>query len=202
MPACPGCGLSLAQLDEVYGASEVALERVNDSDGRLEADERSRLVAQLAAYESMFPQSFIVVHLGWFGSRTALRQFGFWLLNRGALVEGDAMRLNENGVVLMIDAEARLAGLTVGYQIEPWLPEAALEESLARGRTEFRDDRLGDGAVKVVTHLAAALRAALREPEAEIRKDWSRVNPLAGLRRLRSGILGRTSGTKSERWDE
>ena len=115
----------------------------------------------------------------------ALRLFGFWLLNRATLAGSGIMRPNENGVVVLIDAEARAASISIGYQLEPWLPEDGLESILATGRREFRNGRTADGAVTVVRALAAALRASLQSPphDAVVAKS-----PLHGLRRLRGRV--------------
>jgi len=127
----------------------------------------------------------VAVHCGSLGSAPALRQFGFWLLNRAALAEGEVTRPNENGVLLLLDPPARLAGLTLGYQLEAWLPEATLERVLTSARRGFRSGRLAEGAVRIMRELELALREVLRSPAVATRAEVS-ATPLDGLRRLRA----------------
>lgn|GEM_PF-2763088 len=110
-PGCLECGLTLGVLDAVNGTGEVVVERVNDISGVLGESGRSLLGAEVARLEACFPQVFVVVHLSALGSVPALRQFGFWLLNRAALAGGSIMRPNENGVLVLIDPTGPLAGL-------------------------------------------------------------------------------------------
>lgn len=79
------------------------------------------------------------------GSGPALRQFGFWLLNRVALAGGEITRPNENGVLALIDPPVRLTSITLGCQLEPWLPEPALELVLASAIKDFQAGRLAEG---------------------------------------------------------
>jgi uncharacterized membrane protein YgcG len=185
--------LTLEALDAAYGTGEVVVERVNDSGGALGDSGRLLLSAEVARLEACFPQVWAVVHLSALGSAPALRQFGFWLLNRAALAGGAITRPNENGVLLLIDPQARLVGLTLGYQLEPWLPEPELERVLAAARRDFQRGQLAGGAVRVIRELTAALQRSLQSaPVAAAGDGGVPTGPLAGLRRLRGG--GQQSG--------
>lgn len=184
MPACPGCGLTLGSLDEVYGESEVVLTRVVDPGGVFESGGVGSLESEVAVFERSFPQAWMSVYAVSLGSAAALRQFGFWLLNRATPATGGVMRPNENGVLLVVDVEARAVSITIGYQLEPWLPEEVLAAVLAAGRRWFRKGRPAAGAAAVVQALAAALRASLQAPPHEAIAARS---PLDGVPRLRGG---------------
>jgi len=176
--------LTLSSLDEVYGCSEGVVTRVMDGGGTLRADELERIEREVVGFERDFPQAWLSVSAVSLGSAVALRLFGFWLLNRATLAGSGITRPNENGVVVLIDAEARAASISIGYQLEPWLPEDGMESILATGRREFRKGRTAEGVVCVVRALATALRASLQSPPQESVVVRS---PLDGLRRLRSG---------------
>lgn len=181
----------------MYGCGEVALERVTDAQGMMGEDGRKRLEQTMGAFEVAFPQVWGAVYVTSLGSAPGLRQFGFWLLNRGAVVGAEITRPNENGVLMLIDPSARLAALTLGYQLERWLPEAALERVLGAGRREFLAGRLADGAVRIVDELGVVLRASLRAP-APATDDSRPAAPLAGLRRLRGGERSISTSTIQE----
>lgn len=186
IPACPGCGLTLGQLDEVYGSGEVVLERVTDAQGVFGEAGKRWLEQAVAGFESSFPQAMVAVHVGALGSGPALRQFGFWLLNRSVLTAGEITRPNENGMLLLIDPPARLAGLTLGYQLEPWLSESVLERVLSAGRRDFQAGRMAEGGVRIIRALGMALRDSLRGPM-PLADEAVPTAPLLGLRRLRRG---------------
>jgi uncharacterized membrane protein YgcG len=176
-------------MDALYGAAEVVLERVSDPQRALGDAGRSWVEREVVRFETGFPQAFVAVRVASLGSGPALRQFGFWLLNRAALTDGEITRPNENGVLVLIDPPARLASITLGYQLEPWLPEAALEHVLASARKDFQAGRLAAGAVRLVQELGSTLRRSLRAPAAG-EGDSVLPAPLAGLPKLR----GRTEG--------
>ena len=184
MAECPGCGLTLESLDAVYGAAEVVLERVSDPQRALGERGRLGVERELARFETAFPRAFVALRVASLGSGPALRQFGFWLLNRAALDGGEITRPNENGVLVLIDPPARLTAITLGYQLEPWLPEAELEAILAVARREFQAGKLAAGAVRLVRELRAALGRSLLAPGAGAGAAAPPA-PLAGLPLLR-----------------
>jgi hypothetical protein len=66
-------------------------------------------------FEHRFPQLFFGIYLGAFEEVAHLRQFGFWLLNRGAYVDVEATRPNANGILLCVDVAGKAAGLMMPY---------------------------------------------------------------------------------------
>ena len=57
----------------------------------------------LVDFQRKFPQLFFAAYFGTFRELPSLRQFGFWLLNRGAFVDVDVQRPNEAGILLSVD---------------------------------------------------------------------------------------------------
>ena len=73
----------------------------------------------LERFEARFPQLFVSIYLGAFEELESLRQFGFWMLNRAAYVDVDLERPNENGILIVVDVNAKNAGITFGYALLP-----------------------------------------------------------------------------------
>lgn len=121
---CPHCGFELGQADAEFGDSEVLTRCLSDSAGVLKRDERERAEMILERFRDQFPQLFLAVHTGVLTELASLRQFGFWLLNRGAFDDLAVDRPNEGGILLVIDPEAKVAGITYGYRLEPFLDES------------------------------------------------------------------------------
>ncbi len=189
---CPGCGLTLGVLDELYGEEDVLLERINDAGGVLDEAGRAAFTAARAALEKEFPQLFLAVFVGTLATLPTLRQFGFWLLNRGAIVgpQAETTRLNEYGLLVLADPEHCLLGVVTGYQIEPWLPEETISHVLEAARPAFPRQPLGVALARLVTKLARPLRHAARAARTRPpRAPRAVTSPLAGLRRLREGHL-------------
>jgi hypothetical protein len=129
--SCPHCGFELADADAQFGGGEVRLECLSDHAGVLKRAERERAEILLERFRERFPQLFLAVHTGVLAELASLRQFGFWLLNRGAFEDLGVDRPNEGGILLVIDPEAKVAGLTFGYLLEPFIDEEDTFEVLS-----------------------------------------------------------------------
>ena len=67
-----------------------------------------------------FPQMFVSVYTGSLGEISNLRQFGFWLLNRGVFEDVGVEKPNEAGILIVIDPDSKAAGMTFGYLLDPF----------------------------------------------------------------------------------
>ena len=121
--SCPHCGFELADADALFGHGEVRLHCLSDHAGVLRRHQREAAAALLERFQARFPQLFFAVHTNVVSELASLRQFGFWLLNRAAFVDLSVDRPNEGGILLVIDPEAKVAGMTFGYLLEPFLDE-------------------------------------------------------------------------------
>lgn len=182
---CPSCGLRLEDLDQAHGEGEVVLDLIHDAARCFSTEETEALRGQLARFARRLPRHFLAIHAGAHDSAAAMRTFGFWLLNRAALPAVDVSSPNENGLLLLLDPARGLAGLVVGYQLEPWLPEPLLARLLEKGRRDFQRGRSGAGAAKIIAALEKTLRHAATHQQPPPSAPRARLSPLAGLRRLR-----------------
>ena len=120
---CPHCGFSMLDLDEQFGGQEVRMRRLSDSAGVLRLKERKKAAKWFEQFERRFPQLFFSVYYGALDERTNIRQFGMWLLNRGAFEDVDISRPNEGGVLLVIDVHSKTAFIANGYLLDFYLRE-------------------------------------------------------------------------------
>jgi len=167
---CPHCGYSLAEADARFGGGDVHLRKLTDSAGVMRRVERQRVESAMERFERRFPQLFFAVHTGGKFHETAhLRQFGFWLLNRGAFEDVPVDRPNEAGILLVLDAEAKAAGLTFGYALDAYLDDEDTFECLSRAHAYWLEGRYADGVLRLMEQLERTLtrrsRQARRDPE-------------------------------------
>lgn len=155
--ACPHCGYSIAEADADYGRESWRLRRLTDAAGVLRSADRERIQSAMGRFSRRFPQLFMAVYTGSLREVSELRPFGFWLLNRTAFDDLPADMTNGAGILLIIDAETKSAGIVFGYLVEPYLDEADTFESLTRAHAHWLEGRYTDGIIRVIAHLEAIL---------------------------------------------
>jgi len=167
---CPHCGFSLAEVDAVFGVQEVRVKCLTDAAGVLRKKERSEAERVLAAFQRKFPQLFFAVYFGTFKELPSLRQFGFWLLNRGAFEDVDVSRPNEGGILLSVDVAGKSAGMSFGYRLHPFLDDDLTFKALSAAHPYFLQGQYLKAMEVVVNRTARILRKearrARKDPEA------------------------------------
>ncbi|WP_338287236.1 TPM domain-containing protein [Luteolibacter sp. LG18] len=172
---CPHCGFSLGDADAIFGSEEVRLRSLTDAAGLMRREEQRQVENAMLAFNRRFPQLFIAVHTGSFSGVANLRQFGFWLLNRGAFEDVAVDRPNEAGVLIAIDAEARAAGITFGYLLDAYLDEEDTFHCLSRAHSYWLEGRFADGLVKAIGQLETLLKKRSRQARRNPAKFERRV---------------------------
>ena len=166
---CPHCGFTLTDLDELYGADEVRLKRLSDMAGALRLRERHKLEAVLDEFQVSFPQLFFSVYYGALEDRTNIRQFGMWLLNHAAYEDVEINRPNDGGVLLLVDLNTKVASITYGYLLDPFLSEDDTFNILAKAHPHLLQGNHLKASLVVIRHLSRVLKRrskqAHRHPE-------------------------------------
>lgn len=196
---CPHCGFDIADVDAVYGAENVRLEVLSDAAGLLRAKERKQMRLLIKEFERVFPQLFFSVYLGAFEEKSQLRQFGFWLLNRGAFVDVEVSRPNECGILLTVDAVGKTAGLTYGYALHPFLDEEVTFKALSAGHPFLLQGMYYKGIEAILKRLSLSLRRRSRRAKSRAEKYEGFGKPAeAGqlLERIRANHQHRDSTKK------
>ena len=168
-PQCEHCGFDLESLDDVFGDEIVFLDRITDPTGELRGRDRTLLSETLESFDDRFPQLFVATYLGYLPEVTTIRQFGFWLMNRAAINGVDVNRPNHHGILFVVDLQGQSVGLTLGYQVEPFLNHGDRGRILRAGTRAFNAGDYGRGlrdCIKLLgERLAASSRKAARQPE-------------------------------------
>ncbi len=161
--ACPHCGFTLADADRWFGGRDLDLRSLADTAGLLRHDERARVEEALDHFRSRFPQLFAAIYTDALGGTAALRPFGFWLLNRAKFRGVPPDTAKAAGILLTIDPQSKVAGLTFGYLLDPFLEESDAFECLARAHSHWLEGRYADGMLKAIDQLIRVLRKRSRQ---------------------------------------
>lgn len=188
---CPHCGFSLSEVDTIFGVQEVRVKCLTDAAGVLRKKERGEAEKILATFQRKFPQLFFAVYFGTFKELPSLRQFGFWLLNRGAFEDVDVSRPNEGGILLSVDVGGKSAGMSFGYRLQPFLDDDLTFRALSAAHPFFLQGQYLKAIDVVVNRTAKILRKeakrARKDPEA-LQAQSGEASEMAGevLERIRA----------------
>jgi len=189
--SCPHCGFTLAELDQRFGSDDVRLGSLADTAGLLRRRERERVEQAMERFNHRFPQLFIAVYTGSLGEIGQLRQFGFWLLNRAAFEDVPLEKPNAAGILMLIDAESKTAGITFGYLLDPFLEEGDTFDCLTRAHSHWLEGRYADGIIKAIIQLELVLRKRCHQARRDRERFERKVLPAAKVgdmvQRIRSG---------------
>ncbi len=189
--ACPHCGFGLADADRLFGDGEVKLRSLTDTAGIFRRNERDRIEDVMEGFGISFPQMFVAVYSGSLGETGNLRQFGFWLLNRGVFEDVPVEKPNEAGILFVIDPDSKAAGMSFGYLLDPFFEEQDTFECLSRAHSYWLEGRYAEGLVKAVNHLEKLLRSrsrqVKRDPEKYERKVATPVAVEDLVKKIRCG---------------
>lgn len=161
--ACPHCGFTLADAEAHFGGVELNLRCLADAAGLLRRGERERVEAAMERLSRRFPQLFVAIYTGAFDGAAELRQFGFWLLNRATFAELPPEQSNAAGILITLDPATKMAGVTYGYLLDPYLTETDTFDCLWRAHSHWLEGRYADGMIKALEQFACVLRKRSRQ---------------------------------------
>jgi len=165
----------MLDLDVQYGSDEVRMRRLSDSAGVLRLKERKKVEAWFKNFEASFPQLFFSVYYGALDDRSNIRQFGMWLLNRGAFEDVDLSRPNDGGVLLVIDVNSKAAFIANGYLLDIYLKEEDTFRILSKAHPHLLQGNYYKALKIVITKLSACLRKRSRQANRNPEKYQSLV---------------------------
>lgn len=147
----------------LYGAEAVVAARLMDVEGVLPEEAGKKIVETLEAFESRFPQLFLLMYLGPLPAPVSPRQFAFWLLNHAAVPDMDAMRPNERGLLLVVDPQGGTAVLASGYYLENFVSQEELDAVLRGAVKDFGRHDFAGALETVAIGLAELLKKRAKE---------------------------------------
>ena len=163
-PACPSCQLDLERANKVMGPipllSGSGLTVLTQSlDG---AGERP-MIRRLQAFHRRFPQCRVHVLVARFPEAFPPASYLFWLFNSGGLSEAGHIRGKNRDLLVGIDPFLQNAGLIVGYGLEPFLSQAALDRTVAEAVPKLQAGDLSGGVIEIIDGLSELMEDVCRE---------------------------------------
>lgn len=155
---CPHCGFVLSDLDDLYGAEDVRVRKLNDVAGVLKLKDRRKAKLWFEHFEKRFPQLFFSVHFGVLDERANIRQFGMWLLNKAAYEDVDITRPNDGGILLVVDVHSKTASISFGYRLDVFLTEKDTFHILSKAHPYMLDGNYIKALKVVMKSLSKVLR--------------------------------------------
>lgn len=160
VPACAGCGFTIADLDRAIGAPPVRAGGLTDLAGLVDDGARAALAAHIDAQGRGHDADLAVVTLPHARPITP-RQYAFWLLNKWNV--GGA---NNHGIVLLIAKDERRVECEVGYGLEACVTDdeagLILDDAVVPHLKEARfADAIRAGIDALTARIAAGPRAAV-----------------------------------------
>lgn len=126
-PACPHCSFDLAATVRVLGAAPILEFPLTDFTGALSLAKKHSVTAALLEMTQTFPQLRFAAVICQVDAQIPLPAHAFWLFNNGNLTSpqesGRLCRL----VLLELDVPNARAACMIGYGLEPFIPQDALD---------------------------------------------------------------------------
>ena len=167
---CPHCKLSLQRLDMKFGLVPAHSRFLTDRTGKLPLDEMNDLRAALRLFHKKFPESLFSILVTELPPGTSVSEYAFWLGNRAKFSSVETKGNDNFHILMVVDLEGKAAALTVGYGLEPYVPEQDLQTVLNDFADGMRDSGLAaglhaaiDSLMRRLRELSARAREATRE---------------------------------------
>jgi hypothetical protein len=162
--ACPSCRLDLTRAKAVMGpAPRLSNRGVTDFVHCLRASEERRLARAVGAFQQRFPQSRLALIFNRFAPEFPLGAHLFWLFNTSGLASQDRKWGKNRDILIGIDTDRGLAGLTVGYGLEPFLGQKALDHVMQLAVPNLEAEDYAAGAHEIVKGLSRLLEGVCRD---------------------------------------
>lgn len=139
------------------------MRRLSDAAGVLKLAERKKAEKWFDRFETSFPQLFFSVYYGALDDVSNIRQFGMWLLNRGAYEDVDLSRPNEGGILLVMDVNSKTAFITYGYLLDFYLTDKDTFSILSKAHPHLLKGEHSKALKIIVSQLSVVLRKRSRK---------------------------------------
>lgn len=175
-PSCPSCGLAfkdvkltkclrcqfdLASTDLVFPYEPPAMEPIMDHLNTFSTEQIKGISAEFAKLTKKYPQvSLALCNLNLISS-TDPRVFGFWMLNRCPLSQGESSDQRKFTLLLVIDQENQRLSASCGLALEPYLPTSGLSRALDHSYRNWLHEDPVEGATIFAEELQDVFKKSL-----------------------------------------
>lgn len=129
----------------------------------ISASDERRLARTVRHFERRFPQSRLAIVFNCFSDEFPLGAHLFWLFNTAGIATHDRKWGRNRDVLIGIDVERGLAGITVGYGLEPFLGQKALDHVMHLAVPKLEESEFAAGALEIVRGLSRLMEGVCRD---------------------------------------
>lgn len=162
--ACPHCHLDLDRARKVMGPlPPIAANGITDLSETLQGSDEKAIRAASATFSRRFPQCTLFFVLNRFPPQFPLSMHLFWLFNAGELSDETHKRGHNRDILIGLDPEQQCAGLIVGYGLEPFLPQTALERVLECATPQLQRGQFCAALTTIISQLSQLMEGICTE---------------------------------------
>lgn len=160
---CPSCKLTLSRASALLGPVPLFGHTLAEMARLLNKGEVKQLQTLLDKVKRRFPQINIHTLIREFPENHPFDLYLFWIFNNAGLSE-EAHKGGENrDILIAVDPAQTRVGMIVGYGLEPFLRDEALDHILAKAEPLFRQQKWLDGFVSIIKDLDQLLEVTAIE---------------------------------------
>jgi hypothetical protein len=160
---CPACRLTLDRATALLGPVPRLEQGVADLAGALPKGDAAKISKAIDRMKWTFPQVSLHVLLHIFPEEHPFDLHVFWLFNCGGF-SMESQKAGENrSILLALDPGLGRSALTVGYGLEPFLGDEALDHLLELAEPAWRNGDWTRGILEVISGLDRLLEGAALE---------------------------------------
>ena len=163
-PSCPRCNLDLQHTRALLGPVPLlSSSGLTDLTNSINPADEKAIKRASASFHRRFPQCRILIVIKEFAPQFPLGVHLFWLFNTAGLSGEDRKHGRNRDILLGLDPSATLAGLIVGYGLEPFLPQTALEHTLDCASPHLKSGKFAEGLITIIKQLAELMEGTCHE---------------------------------------
>lgn len=160
---CPGCRMNLSRAAALLGPVPRLEKGISDSIGTLSDKNRSRLHKRIKVIEQRFPQITLQITCHCFPLEHPFSLYVFWIFNMGGIETATEKAGDNHTIMLTLDPVSGNSSIMVGYGLEPFLSEPALNHLLEVAEPAWIDQSWAEGIGIVLDGLEPLLESAIKE---------------------------------------
>lgn len=162
--SCHQCQLDLERASAVMGpVPRLSPDGLTDLTDTLTSAERRQLHNRMGVFSRHFPQSRILIVVNSFSDQFPLGVHLFWLFNTAGLSSHARKQGDNRDVLIGLDLGGRRVGLTIGYGLEPFLEQAALDKILERSLPQLMAGDFTGALLDMIDDLSDLFRRVSRD---------------------------------------
>jgi len=131
---CPSCQISLRSANALLGPVPRFGKGLTDELHAIEKGSDKKIQRALETLTKRFPQVDMHVLVKKFNRQYPIGTHLFWLFNQGEFCPSDRKGGKNHSILLGLDPKQGQIGLIVGYGLEPFLPQKALDHTLEKAQ--------------------------------------------------------------------